>query len=87
MASTKRVLGLLQSTFKIKDPKNPQEIDSYMADINLSSVCFRYSTGPEIISDLNLKIKSGQLTGIVGQTGSGKSTIVKLLLRFYDPID
>ena len=87
MASTKRVLGLLQSTFKIKDPKNPQEIDSYMADINLSSVCFRYSTGPEIISDLDLKIKSGQLTGIVGQTGSGKSTIVKLLLRFYDPID
>ena len=57
MASTKRILGLLQSTFKIKDPKNPQEIDSYMEDINLNSVCFRYSTGPEIIRDLNLRIK------------------------------
>jgi len=85
MASTKRVLDLLKSEFIIKDPTSPKNMNSYLEDIKIQSMHFKYNTGNNIIKDLNLLIKKGSLTGIVGQTGSGKSTIVKLILRFYEP--
>ena len=57
-----------------------------MNPISFKNIFFKYEKSDIIIKNFNLDIDSGQLIGIVGATGSGKTTIAKLLLRFYDPI-
>ncbi len=59
-------------------PKNNESI------IEFSNVCFSYNGKKEDLTDINFEIKKGENLGIIGATGSGKSTIIKLLLRFYD---
>ncbi len=56
-------------------------------DVEFHHVNFSYTPGVEIIHDMNLKIKKGQTVAIVGETGSGKSTTVNMLCRFYEPVD
>ena len=87
MASTRRILNLIQTSIKIKDVENPIKIDTYLKPINFKNVNFKYDKSDFIINNFNLQINSGQLIGIVGSTGSGKTTIAKLLLRFYDTAD
>lgn len=94
-----QALNLLQSTaaaadriFKFLDE---EEVDlssdkvldekRYLGDIEFKNVDFGYSEDQKIIDDFNLSIKSGQKVAIVGATGSGKTTLVKLLMRFYEP--
>jgi len=83
MASTNRVLDLIDTPIKIKTGKiilNPNNIEG---KISFKNISFRYKGRPEVISNFNLDIKPGKKIGIVGATGSGKSTLVKLLLRLY----
>ena len=87
MASTKRILDLLDTKATIYDKKNAIEIDDYNQDINFNNLTFSYQNNNLIFNKLNLKIKKNTFIGIVGQTGAGKTTLIKLLLRFYDPID
>lgn len=82
MASTRRILDILKQPIKIKSgelSEGPLE-----GHFQLQSARFKYNTGPEILKDINLEIKPGKTTAFVGSTGSGKSTVVKLLLRLYD---
>ena len=86
MASTKRILDLLDTPQKIKDNKDSIILDDFNQDINFNNINFHYSENKPIFKNLNLNINKNTLVGIVGQTGSGKTTIIKLLLRFYDTI-
>ena len=85
MASSTRVLDVLESPMEIEDgtftPENNEISDS---ELVLKNISFGYPEREEIFSGLNLTIEAGKTIGIVGSTGSGKTTLVRLLLRFAD---
>lgn len=85
MASTNRALDLLDTKRKIITGGTPVMFDEVKGEIIFKDINFDYKSRPNIISDLNIKISPGQTVAFVGPTGAGKSTITKLLLRFYDP--
>lgn len=85
MASTNRALDLLDTKRKIITGETPVMFDEVKGEIIFKDINFDYKSRPNIISDLNIKISPGQTVAFVGPTGAGKSTITKLLLRFYDP--
>ncbi len=82
MASTQRVMDLLDTPLTI--PSGDIPLTSVKGDIFLEGVTFRYSNQVTVIEQLSLHIPAGKTIAIVGSTGSGKSTLVKLLLRFYE---
>lgn len=83
-ASVKRVFGLIDSPNEIPNPENPVPIETVKGDIALQDIHFAYSNGLKIINGLDINIKAGETVGIAGTTGSGKTTLIKLLLRLYD---
>lgn len=83
MASADRVLDLLQTPVLITDGQ--RELKDFNGDIVFDHMDFSYTNGQKVFSDLNLEIKNGQTVAIVGSTGAGKSTLIKLLMRFYAP--
>jgi ATP-binding cassette subfamily B protein len=87
MASSKRIFNLMNSEILIKDSPSPLEIDNLKKDITFKSVFFKYPGGESLFKNFSASIPFGSTIGIVGDTGSGKTTIAKLLLRFYDPND
>ena len=85
-ASARRTFGLLNTPSKIVNPQNPKKLPLLIkGEIKFENVSFSYSRGDEILKDLNFKVKPGEMIGIAGATGAGKSTLVKLLMRLYDP--
>jgi len=84
MASTNRILDLLDTDSKIKDGPRQLPEHSVEGEIIFNNVSFEYDTGFPILSDIDLTMRAGATTAIVGATGSGKTTIIKLILRFYD---
>ena len=86
MASTERVLDLLDADALLPDGETPLDFSLVRGEITLDSVSFEYDNtdNRSVIHDLSLKIPAGETVGIVGSTGAGKTTLVKLLLRFYD---
>lgn len=84
MASTSRVMDLLETEIKVIDGK--EELESFDGEVSFENINFKYdeedNTG---LKDITLKIQAGQTVALVGPTGSGKSTMLKLLQRFYDP--
>ena len=87
MASSKRIFNLMNSEILIKDSPSSLEIDNLKKDITFKSVFFKYPGGESLFKNFSASIPFGSTIGIVGDTGSGKTTIAKLLLRFYDPND
>ena len=86
MASSTRVLDVLSAPTKIiHGDYKPTRDEIANSDIELNSICFAYTGRENVFNNLNLKIKSGKTIGIVGATGSGKTTLVRLLLRFAEP--
>lgn len=92
MASTTRVLDLLGTRPQIKDGRQRLPVETVQGEIALENVCFEYSSsngsGPDagrpVIRNLSFRVPAGQTAALVGPTGSGKTTVIKLLLRFYD---
>jgi len=86
VASIDRVLDLLATQEKIPNGAISLQMGKVRGEIKLEHVVFEYETGESrsIISDLSLCMPAGETIGIVGSTGAGKTTLVKLLLRFYD---
>lgn len=83
MASTQRIFELLDTPIGLKD--GSVQITSAKGEIRFHDVSFNYQTGPSVLKKINFTIEPGKTFALVGATGSGKSTLVKLLLRFYDP--
>jgi len=84
MASSRRILGMMQTKIKIVNHENAVELDDLKKDISFNSISFNYDEKESLFKNFNLKIPFGSSIGIVGDTGSGKTTIAKLLLRLYD---
>ena len=85
MASSNRIFDLIQTKKKIINHPNAIIIDSLMNDITFNEISFNYDGKENLFKNFNLEIPFGSSVGIVGDTGSGKTTIAKLLLRLYEP--
>ncbi|MDP6185365.1 MAG: ABC transporter ATP-binding protein [Candidatus Poseidoniia archaeon] len=85
MISTVRVLGLLETEIKVVEGEKELDITKVKGGINFQDVDFAYPEREQVISGFSLEIKPGTTQAIVGLTGSGKTTVIRLLLRFYDP--
>ena len=83
LASMERVDKILLSEVEIKDPEQPVSIDGFKESIEFRHVSFRYGE-QWVLRDINLTIHKGQTVALVGQSGSGKSTMVDLIPRYYD---
>jgi len=84
MASTHRVLDLLDTPIAIPSGTKPLPVASVRGEIRFEQVRFAYAGRDPLLIDFDLTVPAGSTVGIVGATGSGKSTIVKLLLRLYE---
>lgn len=84
-ASLKRISRFLDAPQKIDEPENPLVLDNVSGKITFNHLSFRYKDeGDNYLKDVSFEIKSGETIGMVGRLGSGKSTLVKLLLRLYN---
>jgi ATP-binding cassette subfamily B protein len=84
MASCRRIFGLLTVAPSIQ-PGQGELGNPVRGAVRFESVGFAYGTGPDVLHDLDIDIPAGETHAIVGATGAGKSTVVKLLLRLYEP--
>ncbi len=84
IASTRRVMALLDTPILIHPGETPLPVESVRGEVVLKGVSFAYRDRLPVLDNLSLTIPAGQTIAIVGSTGSGKSTLVKLLLRLYE---
>jgi len=84
MAASERVFEFLAEKEEVKDSENTISIEELKGQVEFENVVFGYDKNKIIISDFNAKIKPGQKVAIVGPTGAGKTTLVNLLMRFYE---
>ncbi|WP_328562769.1 ABC transporter ATP-binding protein [Streptomyces coelicoflavus] len=91
-ASLEKIAGLLAQTPSVPEPAAPKELPPLESEhpgreVVFDSVSFGYRTGGEVLPRFELTLPAGQTVAVVGSTGAGKSTLAKLLARFYDPSD
>ena len=84
LAAAERIFGFLEEKEEVEDVKKPLSTDGLKGNIKFEHVHFGYDQEKTIINDFNADVKDGQKIAIVGPTGAGKTTMVKLLMRFYD---
>jgi subfamily B ATP-binding cassette protein MsbA len=85
-AALDRIYGILDSNTALPEAKNPVVIDAFEKGIVFEDVQFRYGVDtPEIIAGVSFQVSRGSVVALVGETGSGKTTLANLLARFYDP--
>ena len=84
LSAAERVFNLLDQEEELSDAEGAEELQNVRGNVELSHVYFGYEGGKTIIHDLNLQADAGKLIAIVGPTGAGKTTIINLLMRFYD---
>ncbi|MBD2449588.1 ABC transporter ATP-binding protein [Nostoc sp. FACHB-152] len=84
MASTNRVMNLLDTPITIHPGNVALPVDKVRGEVEFKGVTFAYQDRFSVITNLSLQVPAGKTIAIVGSTGSGKSTLVKLLLRFYE---
>ncbi len=84
-SSLEKISGVLEEKPTVPEPKSATKLENVKGEITFDSVSFHYSNDVVVLDDLALKIPAGQTVALVGTTGAGKSTIAKLISRFYDP--
>jgi ABC-type multidrug transport system fused ATPase/permease subunit len=84
-SALEKLEGVLAERPSLSDPQQPVELDTVRGDIAFNDVQFSYVEGRPVLPDLNLEVPAGQTVALVGTTGAGKTTIAKLIARFYDP--
>ena len=84
MASSERIFELLDTPEELPNPERPQAVSRVGGNIEFENVWFSYNKDDYVLKDVSFSLKEGESLAIVGATGSGKSTIINTLLRFYD---
>ena len=85
LASAARVFKLIDEKEQLPDCYNAKELEKANGEVEFENVSFSYDKSKELIKNLSISAKPGQRVAIVGPTGCGKSTLINLLMRFYDP--
>ena len=85
VAALDKIMDVMDEEPEIVDDPAPSRCRSIEGDVRFDAVRFGYGTGPEILHGIDLDVPAGTTVALVGHTGAGKSTIAKLLARFYDP--
>ncbi len=86
-AGVRRVLGILDRPLEVADPQDGEALPHRPLDVRFRGVRFRYATGDDVLHGIDLEIPAGARVAVVGETGSGKSTFVKLVVRLLDPTE
>lgn len=84
IAGSERVFEVLDEAKEVADIENAKAKEQYSGDVKFENVQFAYETGKTVLHGINFEAKAGETVAIVGPTGSGKTTIIQLLTRFYD---
>lgn len=85
LASASRIFTLLDEKPTIIDKPNSINLEKVRGEIEFENVCFSYDESKTTLNDISFKVKAGQSVALVGHSGGGKSTIMSMILRFYDP--
>ncbi len=86
MASGERILGLLAASVDVKDQPGAADLPAIQGNVRFDNVAFHYSDDPTpVLTGINLDVPAGETVALVGKTGAGKTTMIKLLARFHDP--
>lgn len=85
MVSAERVYEIIDTKPLIKDVKDALELSDIKGNIEFKDVCFEYENGKPILKNINIKIPAGKTIALVGASGGGKTTIVNLIPRFFEP--
>ena len=84
-ASMERITTLLAEKPKVREALHPVKFEGLKAGIRFENVGFRYEDKKEALSDINFEARASEVVALVGKSGAGKTTLINLLLRFYDP--
>jgi len=88
MAGGERIFALMDTPVEVQDAPDAGELAFIHGEVEFRDVCFHYEEADmPVLQDINLRVRPGQTIALVGKTGAGKSTFIKLLSRFHDPID
>jgi len=88
MTSGSRILGLQSEEVEVQDDPEAVELPQIQGEVQLENVSYHYPNDDEwVLKDINLHVEPGQLVAFVGHTGAGKTTLIKLLARFFDPTE
>jgi len=85
MASTERILEFMDHREIIPDPNHPMRPEHVVGHLQFKEVSFAYRDGTPVLKEVSFEVRPGEMVAIVGATGAGKTTVVNLLERFYDP--
>ena len=84
-SALEKISGVLEEEPSVPESENPVQFENSKGQVHFNGVEFSYSTGPVVLHKFDLEIPAGQTIALVGTTGAGKSTLAKLISRFYDP--
>lgn len=85
MTSAQRMFEIIDSLPDITEKENPVHIENMKGDIRLKNVTFSYDKSKTILKNVSLEVEGGKMLGIVGRSGAGKTTLVNMISRLYDP--
>jgi ABC-type multidrug transport system fused ATPase/permease subunit len=87
VAALDKIMDVMDEEQEVRDRPDARELPTIDGHVRLEDVRFSYRTGPEVLHGIDLDVPAGTTVAFVGHTGAGKSTIAKLLARFYDPVE
>jgi ABC-type multidrug transport system fused ATPase/permease subunit len=87
VAALDNIMNVMDEDPEVRDKPDATELDQIEGHVRWEDVRFSYGTGPEVLHGIDLDVPAGTTVALVGHTGAGKSTIAKLLARFYDPVE
>lgn len=87
MASSERIFEFLDEKATVAEKDKPETLPDIKGDVRFDNIIFEYEKGRPALKGISLEAKAGESIALVGHTGSGKSTIINLLCRFYDPVE
>ncbi|MEK9578203.1 MAG: ABC transporter ATP-binding protein, partial [Aquiluna sp.] len=84
-SALEKISGVLEEEPSVPEAENPTPVSQAQGNVHFDGVEFKYQSGPVVLKKFDLEIPAGQTIALVGTTGAGKSTLAKLISRFYDP--